>query len=70
MFLPVSVCLFGCPLDYSEWILIKFFGGVGDPKNDQLDFGGERDHDAMYILFKITGSGSHHDPDPGIFKRI
>jgi len=48
MFSSLSVCLSVCPLDYSrsyEWILMKFFRGVGrEPWNNQCDSGGDSDH--------------------------
>ena len=54
-----SVCLFDWPLDYSksyERILMKLFGRVGrGQKKNQLDFGGDSDHDtdAGFLLWSL-----------------
>ena len=53
MFLPLSVCLSVCPLEYLksyERILMTFWSGWAWPnsrviRNNRLDFGGDPDHD-------------------------
>jgi len=62
MFLPVSVCLSVCLLDYSKNQLWTDFDKFLKGWTNRLDFGGDADHDTDPIIIYIFVLTQFHSP--------